>query len=99
MTYPSAGWPWAADAAPQGYDALTEHRMDIAALKERAEKHGGEIDKIEERVAALEKLKEAARRWALSLSLSVMSLLGHWQQDPLAKKASAILSGLASALK
>lgn len=95
-----AGWPLPPGfVAPPGYDALTEHRVDIVALKERAEKHGGEIDAAVERIAALEKRWDAAKRWAISLCTSAAGLIGHWQQEAWAKKAGAILSAAASALK
>ncbi len=95
-----AGWPpQRGGASPPSFDALTEHRMEIAALKERAEKHGAEIDEANERIAALEKRWEAAKRWAISLCTSGAGLIGHWQQEAWAKKAGAILSAAAAALK
>ena len=111
MTWTSGwgGWPigspWPPQVGQQGpavpvaHDPLTEHRMDIAALKERASIHGEEIDALAERVETLEKLRDAVRRYLFSLATSLLALLAHWQHDPLAKQASGIVEKLLLILK
>ena len=60
---------------PPGHDPLTEHRRRLQATEARATVHGEEIDALTERVAALEKLKDAVRRYLFSIATSVLALL------------------------
>lgn len=93
------GWRGSSAQSLPSYDPITEHHLRLEALEERAEKHGEEIDGTNDKVSAIEKRLDAARRWAVSLCMSIAGLLGHWQQEPLAKKAGAILSAAGAALK
>lgn len=83
---------------PVGYDPLTEHRMQIKALEERADKHGEEIDATRADIKKVTDQLDAAKRYLLSITMSGIGLLAHWQNDPLAKTAAGILEKLAAIL-
>lgn len=85
-------------SAPLGQDPLTIQRMEILALKERAEKHGNDIDTLGTRMKALEDLLAAAKRYGVWALLSAASLIGHFNADPLAQKVADLLRALASGL-
>lgn len=97
--WPPGPWPYPQQQAPLGHDPLTIHGMEITALKERADKHGSEIDALAARLKALEALKDVVRRYGLWALTSLISVLGHFNKEPLVQKIVGLLEVLAKAMK
>lgn len=97
--YPQGPYPQAPPLAPPGADPLTIHGMEIQALKKQADKQGTDLEAAVKRIKALEEVKDTVRRYGLIVVTSLISILGHFNKDPVVQKIVGVLDVLAKALK